>query len=185
MSDWWSALDFPRQFFYAVGILAGSVLLIQSALTLAGAGHHDLPDLSPDHADGLGVLSQRTITGFFFGFGWTGVIALKNGWGLPQAILAACAVGAVFLFGIWSLMRALYGMRASGTLDYRNAVGQTGTVYVTVPAGMAPGGQVEVMVQGRLATVSCRSRESVPLPPGSKVKITAVIDSTTIEVAPL
>lgn len=185
MSDWWSALDFPRQFFYAVGIIAGIVLLIQSALALVGAGHHDLPDLPADHADGLGVLSQRTITGFFFGFGWTGVIALKNGWALPGAIVVACTVGAIFLFGIWFLMRALYGMRASGTLDYRNAVGQTGTVYVTVPATMAQGGQVEVMIQGRLLTVSCRSRESTPLLPGSKVKVTSVIDSTTIEVAPL
>ena len=183
MNAWWNALDFPLQLFYAVGALSGFVLVLLALLTFLGVDHHDFS--GADHGDGVGILSQRTVTGFFFGFGWSGAIALRRGVGLPVAILAACAVGAAFLFGIWFLMRVLYGMRSSGTLDYRNAIGQTGTVYVTIPPAMAAGGQIEVMVQGRLQTVHCLTRAAAPISPGTKIKVTGLVDETTLEVAPL
>jgi hypothetical protein len=55
--------------FYGAGIVAGIALAIEAALTLFGLNHHDLPDTSADHPDQQGMLSVRTITGFFFGFG--------------------------------------------------------------------------------------------------------------------
>ncbi|HEY5770112.1 MAG TPA: hypothetical protein VIS71_09735 [Terrimicrobium sp.] len=102
-----------------------------------------------------------------------------------MAILVACAVGMVFLLGIYLLMRALFSLRSSGTLDYKNAVGKIATVYVTVPPNYKGGGQVEVLIQGRLQTISCRTAHTVPLPPQSKVKVVALIDQGTLEVQPL
>jgi NADH:ubiquinone oxidoreductase subunit D len=52
-------------------------------------------------------------------------------------------------------MRALFSLRSSGTLDYKNAVGKIATVYVTVPPNHNGGGQVEVLIQVRLQTISC------------------------------
>ncbi len=160
-------------------------MLIQVVLTLVGFDHHDLPDSTFDHPDQLGMFSVRTVTGFFFGFGWTGVIALKAGFGLAAALAFAVTVGAAFLFGLYGLMRALYSLRSSGTLDYRNAIGQVATVYVTVPPTFQGGGQVEVLIQGRLQTISCRTAHTSPLAPQAKVKVIALIDQGTLEVIPL
>lgn len=183
MDNWWSNLAFPLQFFYAIGSLAAILLIFQAALTFLGADHHDMPDA--DHPDGLGVLSQKSVTGFFFGFGWTGVLGLRNGLGLPLTLLLALLVGSGFLLTIYFLMRTLYGMRSSGTLDYANAIGETASVYVTIPAAMQAGGQVEVMIQGRLQTISGMTRSQTPLLPGSKVKVIGQIDRGTLEVAPI
>jgi len=183
MDHWWSNLTFPLQFFYAIGSIAGLLLVFQAALTFLGADHHDLPDT--DHPDGFGVLSQKSVTGFFFGFGWTGVLGLRHELGLPVAIMLALVVGSGFLLAIYFLMRTLYGMRSSGTLDYANAIGETASVYVTIPASMQAGGQIEVMIQGRLQMISSMTRSAASLPPGSKVRVVAQIDRGTLEVAPL
>jgi hypothetical protein len=82
-------------------------------------------------------------------------------------------------------MRTLYGMRSSGTLDYANAIGETASVYVTIPGSMQAGGQVEVMIQGRLQMISSMTRSAASLPSGSKVRVVAQIDRSTLEVAPL
>lgn len=185
METWWHNLVLPLQLFYGTGIVAGIVLAIEVVLTLVGFNHHDLPDASVDHPDQLGMLSVRTITGFFFGFGWSGVIALKSGWGLPVALVVACVVGVGFLLGIYTLMRALFSLRSSGTLDYKNAIGQVATVYVTVPPGYQGGGQVEVLIQGRLQTIACMTASPTSLSPQSKVKVIALIDQGTLEVQPL
>jgi len=182
---WWQSLNLPLQIFYGTGLVAALALGIETLFTVLGFNHHDLPDASVDHPDQMGMLSVRTITGFFFGFGWTGVIALKSGLGLPLAIFVACLVGTAFLVGIYLLMRALFSLHASGTLDYKNAIGQTATVYVTVPPNHGGGGQVEVFIQGRLQTISCMTSHSTPLAPQSKVKVTALIDRGTLEVEPL
>jgi hypothetical protein len=182
MQAWWSVLDISLQIFYVIGIASGVFLLLQVMLAMVGGDHGGGADAVGDHPDGLGILSHRTITGFFFGFGWTGVICLRNGLSVPAAILCAGSVGGAFLFGIYFLMRALYSMRSSGTLDYKNAIGQTATVYVTVPAAMSGSGQVEVMVQGRLAVVSAMTRQSAAIAPGTKVSVAGLIDRGTLEI---
>lgn len=185
MEAWWTSLNLPLQIFYGTGIVAAIALALEMLMTLSGLAQHDIPDVGTDHPDQIGMLSVRTITGFFFGFGWTGVIASQSGLGLPLAILAAFAVGTAFLLGIYLLMRALFSLHASGTLDYNNAIGQTGTVYVTVPPHRGGGGQVEVLVQGRLQTVACMTSHAESLAPQSKVKVVALIDAGTLEVQPL
>jgi hypothetical protein len=185
MEIWWYSLNLPLQIFYGTGVIAAIVLALEVTLTLFGMNHHDLADAAVDHPDQIGMLSVRTTTGFFFGFGWAGVIAIKSGLGLIAAILIACVVGAAFLFGIFLLMRALFSLHASGTLDYQNAVGQIATVYVTVPPNRGSGGQVEVLIQGRRQTINCMTSHPDSLAPNSKVKVVALIDQGTLEVHPL
>lgn len=185
METWWNNLILPLQIFYGTGIIAGILLVIEAGLTVFGFDHHDLPDASLDHPDQLGMLSVRTITGFFFGFGWAGVIALKSGFQLFAAIGIALVVGIVFLLGIYALMKALFSMRESGTLDYKNAIGKIGTVYVTVPPNHGGGGQIELLIQGRLQMISCMTAQATPLPPQTKVKVVGLIDGGTLEVASL
>jgi hypothetical protein len=86
---------------------------------------------------------------------------------------------------MYLLMRALFSLRSSGTLDYKNAVGKIATVYVTVPPNRTAGGQVEVLIQGRLQIISCLSAHTAPLAPRTKVKVVALIAQGTLEVQPL
>lgn len=187
MEAWWVSLTAPLQVFYAIAIGTSLLLLLQLLLMVVGfdADAHGDFDADADATGGGHVLSVRTVTAFFVGFGWTGVAALERGYGVTVSILLAVAVGGVFMLGVLVLMRSLYGLRYSGTLDYRNAIGVVGSVYLRVPAAMAGPGQVEVLVQGRLQVVQAFTRSPHPLPNQSRIKVVGVIDQSTLLVEPL
>jgi len=189
MDTWWNGLDLELQIVYALA-LAGTLLLgLQLVLLFLGAdadldAEADLGDLG--HGDGAGqVFSIRSIAAFLTGFGWTGVAALEAGWSIGAASLAALVVGALFVAGSLALIRGLMSLRASGSLDYRNAVGQVGTVYLAVPAAMAGPGRIEVLVQGRMAEVAAFTRADRRLAARERVQVVGVLDPTTVLVAPL
>ncbi|HUF63811.1 MAG TPA: hypothetical protein VMN36_17165 [Verrucomicrobiales bacterium] len=182
IEKWWNALNLPLQVFYVIGVLAAFALLAQTLLAMF------LGDLDADAGHGggdAGPFSIRTLSAFFFGFGWSGVVALNAGLGVPGAVAVAFVVGTGFLVVLYLLVRLLVSARHSGTLDYRNAVGQTATVYVAVPGARGGEGQVEVLVQGRLQMVHAMTAHDQSLPPRSRVRVTGLVDGTTLEVEAL
>jgi len=184
---WWNALNLELQIFYGIGILALFALLIQLVLSVF-FGHMDADaDFSNagDHGSGLSIFSIRGVTAFFVGFGWAGVIAIKAGTGLIGAITIGTLAGGALMLGIFVMMRSMLRLQSNGALDYSNAIGQTGSVYVTVPSEMKPGGQVELLLQGRLTMAEALFRGSEPLRPGTKIKVIEKIGHSTLIVEPL
>lgn len=188
MTEWWNSLLIERQIFYAIGIFSLGVLVIQILLTLVGLDHHGDADLSGhgDHDSGMGLLSIRTITAFFVGFGWTGAIMLNHGYSVVAAIAAGTVTGAAFLLATWFLITNLLRLQSSGgNVDYNNAIGSVGTVYTTIPAAEAGGGQIELMLQGRLMMAEAYTKAAWNLKPNSKAKVIALIGRNTLLVEPL
>lgn len=187
MSDWWNSLLIERQIFYAIGIFSLAVLLLQILLTLVGVGHHDA-DFSGhgDHDTGMGLLTVRTVTAFFVGFGWGGVIMLNQGYSMIAAIGVGASTGAAFLLATAFLIRNLLRLQSSGgNVDYKNAIGSVGTVYVTIPGAEAGGGQIELNLQGRLMMVDAFTKAASALRPNSKVKVVGLVGGNTLLVEPL
>ena len=89
------------------------------------------------------------------------------------------------MLAIYLMMRSFMRLQSSGTLDYGNAVGQMGTVYLTIPPVQRSGGQIETMIQGRLVTAEALQKGTLPLKPGTKVKVVERIGSSTLIVEPL
>jgi hypothetical protein len=186
MTAWWESLSTILQIFYGIALLGSLLLAIQSILLLIGSGHADLGDAHVDsHPGGLGMLSIRTVMAFFTGFGWVGVIATKQGAGLPVAIILGLITGGVLAWSLLWLMRSMRGLASDGSLDYANAVGAIATVIVAIQPEGRSGGQVEVMVQGRLAAVQAIGTTAAAIPSGSKVRVAELVGSTTLRVTPL
>jgi hypothetical protein len=197
--SWWNALTIDLQVFYALGALGTGLLIIQLIMTVLGAGHdglagadgiavdHALPDAGAglEHGSGLGLVSTRSVIAFVAGFGWTGAMARQSGWAMPTSVAAALAVGFGLMFMVFWLMRWLYSLRQSGSLDYRNAIGATGTVYVTIPAAGHGSGQIQVLVQGRLATVAAAGSGPQPIAAGRAVKVVQLLTGNTLLVEAL
>jgi hypothetical protein len=187
MTDWWNSLLIEKQIFYAIGLFSLAVLLLQILLTLVGVGHHDA-DFSGhgDHDSGMGLLTVRTVTAFFVGFGWAGVIMLNRGYSMMGAIGAGAATGVVFLLTTAFLIRNLLRLQSSGgNIDYNGAIGLVGTVYISIPGAEAGGGQVELNIQGRLMMADAYTRTASTLRPNSKVKVVGLIGGSTLLVEPL
>lgn len=184
---WWNALNWDIQIFYAVGGIALVIVLIQAILTLIGVGgaDADLPDEIVTDADaphdvGLGLISVRTLTAFFMGFGLTGGTMLENGHAFPWAIGAAALVGFAFMVVIFWIMKMLYGLRAAGNVNPASAQGVTGTVYVAIPPNRVAGGQVELLVSGRLMTLSAITASPEKIPAGTLVRVVEVLPSNIL-----
>jgi len=188
MDIWWDSLATPLRVFYVIAISTTFFMLLQFAALLFGLGDGDA-ELDGGDADGDGggghVLSIRTAMAFLAGFGWTGVAALKAGWSLPLVLVASVGVGSLFMGGVLLLMRVLYSLRYSGTLDYRNAIGELGSVYLRIPAAMQGPGQVEVKIQGRLCVVQAFTKADHELGNQVRVRVTDTMDQNTLIVEPL
>lgn len=181
IQSWWDALNFELQMFYGVAVISLVALFFQIILSVVFGMEHgaDMANVG-DHDSGMGIFSVRGVTAFFTGFGWTGVVLTKRGFGLPLTLVIALAVGGALMVGIFLMMRAFLRLQSDGNLDYGNAVGQLGTAYVTIPPVQRAGGQVEIMIQGRLVTAEALQKGGQPIAPGTKVKIVERIGSSTL-----
>src|SRR4029077_10626425 len=105
---------------------------------------------------------------------------------IVAAIAAGTGTGVVFLLTTWFLIRNLLRLQSSGgNVDYNNAIGMVGTVYTTIPGAQAGGGQIELMIQGRLMMAEAYTKAARNLSPNSKAKVVALIVRSTLLVEPL
>lgn len=184
MADWWEALSGDLQVFYLIGVIAGVFLILQLVLMAVGVGLDFDFDIEGSDAD-IGFLSLRSLTAFFFAFGWTGVLMKQGDQGTAVSVIVAVVVGLAVFFVVALIWRKFATMNESGSIDYRNAVGVNGTVYIAVAANRAAPGKVEVMVQGRMRVIDAYTTSGEDLRPKTRVKVTDVVDPTTILVEPL
>jgi membrane protein implicated in regulation of membrane protease activity len=190
MIEWWTNLE-PEgmKTFVGIGMFSSAILFIQMLIVLAG-GYLDVPDLDFDIAEAgeggaTGMFSIRGIGSFFTGFGWTGASVLDAGGSLWLAIAAAIVVGLCVLFGFVSMMRWLQSLREEGNINYKNAIGQVGSVYVPIPPNREGLGQIEVKVQSRVSTVRAVSDHSERLENRVAVRVTELVDDRTLLVEKL
>lgn len=190
MIDWWTNLEPDgMKTFVGIGAVSSAILFIQMLIVLAG-GYLDIPDLDFDIAEtgeggATGMFSIRGIGSFFTGFGWTGASVLDNGGSLTYAIAAATIVGLVVLFGFVSMMRWLQSLREEGNINYENAIGQVGSVYVPIPPNREGLGQIEVKVQSRISTVRAISDHPERLENRVAVRVMELVDDRTLLVEKL
>ena len=190
MNNWWEALAGDEKIFYGIAFVSSLVMGIQMILTLLG-GAFDSPDgeFEVEGSDGdLGVLSVRTISAFFVGFGWGGVTAMNVWPDHPNKMFISTAAGGVcglvFLWTVWKTMKTLHSLATDGTVDYANAVGKVGTVYIPVHPGRQGGGQIQVKVQGRERTIQAVTDSETEIGNREKVKVLEQIDQQTVLVTP-
>lgn len=191
MNNWWEALGGDEKIFYGIALVSSLVMGIQLVLTLVG-GAFDSPDgeFEVEGTDGdLGVLSIRTISAFFVGFGWGGITAMNVWPDHPSKMFISTAAGGfcglVFLWTVWKTMKGLHSLKSDGTVDYANAVGNVGTVYIPVHPGRKGGGQIQVKVQGRERTLQAITDSETEIGNMEKVEVLEKIDQHTVLVAPL
>lgn len=184
--------------FYLVCLLVGGTLMLcQLLLSLLGIGDHHDAEIGHDlhdhaaahHGDHdhqaswfVGVLTFRTVAAALAFFGAAG-LATFDRMDLVPSVAVATVSGAGAMVLVAFLMRSLHRLRAEGTARIERAVGQSGTVYLSIPGQKSGVGKVHLNLQNR--TVECQAvTPSQPLTTGAKVVVTAVVSADTVEVVP-
>ncbi len=188
MTQWWQSLSSVSQVFWGIAIAATVfqvLMFIGSLFTSHEFDHSADTDMdTADSGEALKLLSLRGIVAFLVGFGWTGGLFVAKGFSILVVLLIAIAAGVVFMGVILVIMKLLMSLKADGTLDYANAIGQTGHTYIAIPARRAGQGQVEIMIQGRLVTAQAVTDHHHAITPPTEIIVTGVESGTLLIVSP-
>jgi len=173
---WWNELSNLQQIFGVVAIPATLILIIQVILLLIGLADdggdmdatdndfhvHDLDSADHDdqgchveHGDShaMKLFTLRSIVAFFAIGGWTGLVLDGLKLPAPATIAIALLAGGCALYAIAWLVNLAFRMQASGNVNYENAVGLIGEVYMRIPASGKGIGKVNVILQERLCEI--------------------------------
>ncbi|MGE0757421.1 MAG: NfeD family protein [Pirellulaceae bacterium] len=197
-------------FFALVG---GTVLICQFVLTLVGMGgdHAEMGGhaggevggafadgssdfASPDGHDAgghhgstwlFGVITFRTLVAATAFFGLCGLVADSLQQPPVLQFIVALAGGAVAMYTVHYILKLFGRFSEDGTVRIRRAIGEEGTVYLSIPPLRSGIGKIHLNVQHRLMEYPAVTAGDEKLPTGTKVVVTGVTGSDTLEVEAL
>jgi membrane protein implicated in regulation of membrane protease activity len=192
---WWEQLSSFQQGMFIIAVSASFVMLIFLVLMLIGIegsdfdGVDDVSDvdvINDEPLSGIGGLKILTIRGIlaFISMGaWTAYLLVN--WMHPLIASAiGIVVGAISAYLLALAFRATYRLESSGNLDYANAIGQIGTVYIRVPKSKIGKGKITLTIQERYIEVDAMTEWDQDLMPKTIVEVIGIEDTTTLIVKP-
>ena len=203
MAAWWQSLSALDHVLLYIAVPATLILLIQTVLLFAGGafdsdGDAGVPDADGPDFDihdaatdtetpdtGLHLFTVRGVVAFLVLFGWGGLWLHQVGLPGFLAVFLAIPIGFAGMVGIALAVRQALRLQYDGTLDLRNALGRTGTVYLTVPPGRSSPGKVTLTVQEQLTEFEALTDSPAPIPTGSPVRVTGLAGRGALLVEPI
>jgi hypothetical protein len=196
LTVWWTALEPMAQWFFAAAAFFTVFFLIQLVMALVGLGggegdldahvepafaHDSLHD-AQDSVTAFKLLSVRSVLAFFTLFTWAGGLYMSRGVPVARALIYALGWGVLAMVLLSVLMHLLRRMAETGTMRLGACVGNSGTVYLDVPAGGT--GEVRVMCDGVLSVLKARAKGGGALLSGTPVRMVRVLGGNVIEIEP-
>lgn len=194
--DWWSALSGTQQMFWGISIIFSVLFVIQFVLSLIGLdfdGDADFEISADADADIEGgysldpsftLFSVRSIIAFFTFFGWTGVLALNAGLSTTMTVILASTSGFAAMVIVGYMMYLFSKLGESGNVDFKDALFQTGEVYLTIPGGKRSPGKIHINIQGVMKEVDAIT-EGKTLNTGATIRVVEIVDENLLLVEPV
>lgn len=134
----------------------------------------DLDHGDHGHGDsGLKLLTVQGLTAFIMMFGLTGFAVSRSS--LLGSIFTVAIGIVVGLFAMWLVAKGfalMKSLQSSGNIQIYDAIGEEGTVYLTIPAEGI--GKVRITISGRLKVVDAISQDKVELKTGKSVRVSEI-----------
>lgn len=185
MSKLFSDFNGMELFYLACAIIGAVFVILKLILQFiggdAGGGDVDFDvdgDFDPDigHADsdvGFHLLSLLSFSSFFMMFGLVGLALYRqNKVGVSLSAFGATAGGVISVWIISRIFKAASGLQSSGTLQTKDAVGSTGTVYMNLPEGGT--GRVSINFKNRLREFDATEKDGKAVQTGTPVRVVEV-----------
>jgi hypothetical protein len=189
---WWESLTSFQQIMFVIAVSSSAVMLIFLVLMLIGVDGSDFdgvdtPDLDVDFLNdeplsgigGLRILTLKGVLAFLSIGAWTAYLFVDL-LGPIFSSLIGVVLGFVAAFLQALAYRAMMRLESSGNIDYNNAVGKTGTVYMRVPKLKSGKGKVTLVIQERYAEIDAVTEEEEDILPKTSIVIIGLLDPTTL-----
>lgn len=136
-------------------------------------------DFSIDSDLAFEIFSIQGMSAAVMMFGYVGMFTVTSEYGDFSAVLAGGFAASLSMYGVAKMMQGIRSMAVEGTLDYKNAIGEHGSVHLRIKPGES--GEVQITVQGGMRTLGARAKdESLHIPTGDFIEVVDVIGSTLI-----
>ncbi|MFH0767481.1 MAG: hypothetical protein V1920_05260 [Bacillota bacterium] len=189
---WWNSLNSFQQIMFVMAVTASAVMVIFIVLMLIGMDGSDFDGIDASDMDvdiindepfssigGLRLLTVRGILAFISIGGWAAFL-FANFMSSLWASLIGIVFGAIASYLLALAFRAAYRLESTGNLDYSNAIGKKGTVYIRIPKAKSGKGKVTLTMQERFIEVDAITEENQDLMPKTEIEVVAVVDTTTL-----
>ncbi len=135
---------------------------------------------NPADFGNLRFLTLQTIVTFLAVFGWVSIISVSSG--LPAALgLGIGAVcGILMMLVVAKLVQMSRKLAENGAIDLKRAIGETATVYLSVPPKNDGTGKITMQLQGRFCEFDAVNAGNAALATGSQVLVTDVLGDTLV-----
>ena len=184
ISSWWQGMEVFERILWAIALLFSLLFLLQTILSLFGGDGGEDYDavgdtdefVDSDHGIGYQFFTIKNMIAFFTLFGWTGIAAYNSGLGKGMSVILAIVAGCAMVLIMAFLLKNVGKLKESGTMQIKNALNQTGNVYLFIPAARKGKGKVHVKIQGSLHELDAITDDITDIATGSIIKVTGIID---------
>lgn len=189
---WWDSMSTLEQVLFVLASSSTAIMIIFLVMLLLGFDTDEFdgigtPDIDIDSINddpftgiaGLKILTLRNALAFLAIGSWTAFL-LVNSLGPWLGLLIGVVVGLIAAFLQALAFRATLKLESAGNLDYGNAIGKKGTVYLRVPKNRTGKGKVSILIQERLTEIDAVTDEDDDLMPKTSVEVVGLLDTATL-----
>jgi membrane protein implicated in regulation of membrane protease activity len=183
-SLWWAGLSLVLKIYWGIAIPFTVFFLLQLIASFLGGG--DAPDhmgdaeVDADHGIPLQFLTLKNLVGFFTIFSWTGIACSEAGFSQGLTLFISALAGLLMVVLMAGLYYLMSKASADGTMKIEKAIGQSGEVYLTVPAKRKSMGKVQIKVSGALRTLEAMTDDDQDLPTGKIITVSKIVENILV-----
>lgn len=204
LSTWWGGLDLFTQILYCVSIPSTLILLIQTVLIIMGFGDGgpdvnlsdtsgiDLPDCdcgmcdvtdvsdvggdiaNPADIGAMHLFTFQGIVTFLCVFSWASILTYMGCGLIPVALIVGFVLGAAAMFGVAKIIQLMGRLAQNGNIVARKFLGETGTVYIPIPANAKGTGKINIALGERYVEFEAVTEGAEELTSGEAVRVTDI-----------
>lgn len=176
VNSWWALKGPFEKIYWIITLIFTLFFLLQMLMTLLGGDNSGAVGDADDLVDGdAGIHFQfftiKNMLAFFTILGWSGLACINSGVGSALTIVISVVCGLAMMVIMAALFYYMSKLSHSGTLDMKNAVGQTGEVYLIIPASRQGLGKVHLNIQGSFRELDALTDDLTDLPSHSRIRV--------------
>lgn len=136
-------------------------------------------DLDDSNGSTIQLFTIRNLLSLLIGIGWGGMAILDLGGSKTSSIVGGILIGIGFALLQMILFYLMYRLHSPNTPTKSDAIGATGTVYLTIPGGNKMG-KVIVQIKGSSREINAISKDGTAISNGTSVTVVDIRGSYAV-----